>query len=168
MSITPTYSGEVQLAGWRESHTSGATITLWLADPADLDVFRALTARKGNVAGQRFMAVLVEIGDDERPVQPPAAAPAPLESEKPKGGPLSRLAGQWCLDPMFCEWLSIRYIDRYDPSGGSPSTAAAEVIRDVCGISSRALLDHNPKAAALFNTRFRQPFMDYLSHHQPA
>jgi hypothetical protein len=68
-TITPTFSGEMQLAAWSESHTGGCKVTFWLPTPQDLDAFRALTVRKGNHAGHRFMAVLVEVGDDEQPVQ---------------------------------------------------------------------------------------------------
>lgn len=69
--IKTAFQGELMLAGWKESHTSGATVTFWLPDAEDLSVFRGMTARKGNVAGQRFMAVLVEVHDDEAlPTEP--------------------------------------------------------------------------------------------------
>ena len=70
---TPSFTGEVMLAGWSETHAGGAKIVLWLPDADSLTAFRAMTVRKGNTAGQRFMAVLVEIGDDELPVAPPSA-----------------------------------------------------------------------------------------------
>jgi hypothetical protein len=71
--IRPTFSGEFQLAGWSESHNGGCKVTFWLADSSDLDAFRAMTVRKGQQAGHRLAAVLVEIGDDEQPVQPNTA-----------------------------------------------------------------------------------------------
>lgn len=73
-SIKPTFASEVMLAGWKETHTGGAVVSFFLPNPADLDVFRGLTVHKGGkggnagVAGHRFMAVLVEIGDDEKPL----------------------------------------------------------------------------------------------------
>lgn len=63
-----TYQGEVQLAGWSETHTGGCKVTIWLPSAEDLEPFKELTARKGNTAGHRFMAAFVEIGDDEMPV----------------------------------------------------------------------------------------------------
>ena len=66
--IKPTFSGEMQLAGWSQTHTSGNKVTFWLPDDEAMESFKLLTARKGNRAGQRFAAVLVEIGDDELPV----------------------------------------------------------------------------------------------------
>ena len=53
-----------------------------------------MTARKGNTAGQRMMMALVEIGDDEEPVDQ-----APKDEHK--GGALARLAGMWCQDASF-------------------------------------------------------------------
>ncbi|WP_203234331.1 hypothetical protein [Burkholderia mayonis] len=82
--ITPTFHGEMQLAGWSETHTGGCKVTFWLPDPADLEAFRTLTVRKGNVAGHRFMVAMVEIGDDELPVQRPA--PVTQEAGKPGYG----------------------------------------------------------------------------------
>lgn len=79
--IIPTFSGEVMLAGWRENHSNGATITFWLPDSSDLDIFRGLTCRKGNTAGQRFMTVLVLLDDEGNPV-PNALAFAPTEKNK--------------------------------------------------------------------------------------
>lgn len=146
--MTPTFQGEMQLAGWQESHTSGAKLTFWLSDSADLDVFRGMTARKGHRAGQRFAVVLVEIGDDEQPVIPEIApAPAPA-IERPKGGDLARMAGMWCADPEFRDWSRTDSADH-----------AADWIRDVCEVESRAELDNNAHAAQLFHRLVRIPFM---------
>jgi hypothetical protein len=54
-------------------------VTFWLPDPSDLEVFRGMTARKSNIAGQRFMAVLVEVRDDE--TVEPERRPAPPKPE---------------------------------------------------------------------------------------
>lgn len=143
--MTPTFQGEMQLAGWQESHTSGAKLTFWLADSEDLSVFRGMTARKGGRAGQRFAVVLVEIGDDEQPVIPEEVQPA----QKPvKGGDLARMAGMWCADPEFRAW-----------SQTESAEAAANWIRETCGVGSRAELDHNAEAAQAFHRLVRLPFM---------
>ncbi len=66
----PTIHGEAMLMSWSETHSGGAKITLLLADPEDLEPFKAMTIKKGKVAGQRLMYALVEIGHDEKPVDP--------------------------------------------------------------------------------------------------
>lgn len=68
--------------------------------------------------------------------------------EKPKGGELARLAGQLCQNPEFLEY------GNYE----SPEEAAAD-IRFACKIESRAELDHNPQAAAIFHESYRKPFI---------
>lgn len=154
MSITPNFSGELQLAGWSESHTGGCKVSFWLQSSDDLQAFRALTVRKGNTAGQRFMAVLVEVGDDELPVPPPKPEP---QSEKPKGGPLAKLAGMWAADPEFWAWLgTVHTSNHWD------GDTAAAYIRNVCGVESRAELDHDEEAATCFHTHVRGPFSKYL------
>lgn len=149
MSINPTFTGEMQLAGWSETHNGGCKVTFWLPDAAELDAFRALTVRKGNTAGHRFMAALVEVGDDEQPVQP--------EPEAPKGGQLAKLAGMLCDQPDF--WA---FLNRCAANGGqiiSNAEDAANFVREVCAVASRAELDHNEKAAWTFHRAIRLPYV---------
>ena len=158
MSLTPFFSGEIQLAGWSESHNSGSKISFWLPETKDLDPFRTATIRKGNKAGQRFACVLVEIGDDEQLIQP-GAHEADLEQKNtskpdnsaalsvvpPKGGELAKWAGILSNDPVFWEWLETlgyQYV--------TSEALAAQHIREWCDISSRAELDHNPESAKVF------------------
>lgn len=111
----PIFSDEVMLAAWKESHTSGAQITLWLADPAQLDVFRGMTVRKGNTAGQRLMCVLVEIGEDEKPVakrEEPAPAATPAAPERGPGSELGNILHRvgWFANPALWRALHERKI----------------------------------------------------------
>lgn len=149
-AINPNFAGEMQLAGWSESHTGGCKVTFWLQSPDDLQAFRELTVRKGNTAGQRFMAALVEIGDDEQPVSP--------VTEKPKGGALAKLAGMWCSDPDFQNWLWVTA----DYTGTPTSEGCAETIRSWCDVDSRADLDNTPAAAEKFHKFFRGPYQKHL------
>lgn len=154
-AITPTFAGEMQLAGWSESHTGGCKVTFWLQSPDDLAAFRTLTTRKGNTAGHRFMAALVEVGDDEMPVQGGGETPPP--QEKPKGGPLSKLAGMWCNDPEFWAWLET------DPDNACHSAhGAALCLYAICGIESRVELDNDPVAAEKFHSLIRGPYSKYM------
>lgn len=99
------------------------------------------------------------------------------DSELPKGGELSKLAGRWCGSPVFHEWLmqSFPFLwreveenlladlsSKVEP--GKPEIAA-ELIRTHCGVSSRAQLDHDKLAAQQFNAAIRQPFAEHLARH---
>lgn len=154
--MTPTFSGELMLAGWGETHNGGAKLTFWLPDAGDLDVFRGLTVRKGNTAGQRFMAVLVEVDDQEQPKPSAETDAAVMEKAKDavKGGELAKLAGILCSDPEFRMWFADRGWTKCqsDPLGqrvDEESITAA--LRYRCGVTSRAELDHNPDAAQKFH-----------------
>lgn len=68
--------------------------------------------------------------------------------EKPKGGDLARLAGMFCANPRFVEWAQVENGDR-----------AAEYIRAICRIESRAQLDHDNRAANVFHHHIRLPFL---------
>lgn len=158
--MKPAIQCEFQVMNWGESATSGAWVKFWL-NPEDLDAFRAIQCRSGKNAGQRFMGVLVEIGDDEQPEPYQNANPAaqqattvagntdaPAADEKPVGGPLARLAGMLCANPKFREWAGVGDAD-----------TAAEFVRVECGIGSRVELDHNESAAAAFHANIRLPFL---------
>lgn len=140
--MNPTFQGEVQLAGWSETHTGGCKVTFWLPDAGDLDAFRALTVRKGNTAGHRLACVLVEIGDDEQPVEPP---------QEMKGGPLAKLAGMWCNDRYFIEWVKSK-------SDVTPD----QYIKSACLICSKPELDNDSAAAELFHELIRKPYAAWL------
>jgi hypothetical protein len=153
--IQATFQGELQLAGWSETHNGGCKVTFWLPDAAELDAFRALTVRKGNTAGHRFMAALVEIGDDEQPVQ------REPEPEKAKGGPLAVLAGRLCKAPEFHNFVAETYGVCWRI--GHAAEDIAIWMREQCGIASRAELDHNEAAAASFQRVIRGPWIKWLT-----
>jgi len=140
--MTPSFQGEVMLLGWTETHNGGATVKFLLSDPSELEAFKTMTVRKGKVAGQRLACVLVEIGDDEKPV---------VHEQKPKGGELSRLAGIWCKDVRFHDW-----------SNAANEEEARQFMLDTCMVSSRADLDNDDSAAQIFHNLIRIPFAEYL------
>lgn len=155
----PTFQGGVMLAGWSESHNGGAKVAFWLESSEDLEAFRGLTAAKGKTAGQRFAMVLVEIDDDETPVQEKVA------TELPKGGALAKLAGILCADAKFRKWLFATRItcaaDNFPDEAEQDEEGAAELVRSICQVSTRAELDHNPRAAEFFHEIIRKPWLAF-------
>jgi len=147
--MTPTFEGEVQLAGWSESHNGGCKVTFWLSDSDDLEAFRAMTVRKGNTAGQRLACVLIEIGDDEQPVEP--AKP------RDQRGPLCREACDLCAMPAFQEWTDTE----------NEEEAKGEILF-ICGIKSRKELDADPAAAEMFRAEIRAPFLRWQRERKAA
>lgn len=130
---------EVSLADWQDNPNSGAWVKFRLPDETHLEIYRGKNrAGRTQKFGQRYQMILIEINDDETPMQ---TEPAP----EPKPRKLSQIAGALCHDPQFRKWCELEY--------GDPcvdDAAAAQLIREVCGIESRALLDVNEDAARVF------------------
>lgn len=143
------FQGEVMLLQWAESSTRGRTVTLLLSDEGEAHPFRDFTIRQGKRAGQRFMAVLVQIGDDEQPVQHPKT--------------LSQQAFLLCKDPEFYNWASAR---SFDSICDEPS--ARNYICSMLGVDSRSRLDSDPDAADGFRRLILAPFNAHRSAVSPA
>lgn len=91
-----------------------------------------------------------------------AAIPSnPGVLEKPKGGEWAKLAGMWCEDPHFYDW-----INSTTHAGVSwhvhNDMGAAAFVREMCEIDSRALLDHNKQAWIRFDNLIRRPYMQFM------
>lgn len=110
--------------------------------------------------GTRYMAALVEIGDDEQPVETKpltdeqkATAREAIDNMKPKGGRRAREAGIACGDPQFARWLWDR---TYCDGTISCSADAATRLRKHLGVASRADLDHNEPAGQRWDALYAQ------------
>lgn len=129
---------EVSLADWQDNPNSGAWVKFRLPDESHLNVYRGRNrAGRTQKFGQRYHLMLIEIADDETPVQQREQEPAPRK--------LSSIAGAMCENTGFRAWL-----EKEHGEAMPNSESAAEWIRTVCGVSSRAELDTNTHAAALF------------------
>lgn len=150
---TPTFAGEVQLRRWSESNTQGVQVTFALADSSDLEKFRGLD-------GKRFMAVLVQIGDDEQPV---GAVNVPKRdiTREPLGD-LCWRAVQWCKEQEFHWWLASVVLPERAHDLRVDEEDAKGYILEWCGITSRKELDTNPEAARKFNQLIRGPYQKHL------
>lgn len=84
---------------------------------------------------------------------------ARVPSTARKGAALSRAAAMMCNGAKFQRWVVSRI--GAAPDGVSASQHAAQFIRDACGITSRAQLDHNAQAASLFHEAVRKPFVQW-------
>jgi hypothetical protein len=86
--------------------------------------------------------------------------PEPLQqSEKPKGGARSQWVAMRCNEPAFQQWLCRAFpLDWQRLPSETASGVAANVVRKVCGIESRAELDSSPAAARYFDELIRAPY----------
>jgi hypothetical protein len=116
-------SFEVKKDGLQQRQSGDWVLRLTL-QAADMD------QRITNAAmGTRFVCVLVEVNDDETPVDHKA-----MERDKWRDLGPAKQAGIRCKDPVFWAYLSEECVgpDVDDEAG------AADFVREVCGVASRS------------------------------
>lgn len=97
------------------------------------------------------------------PLKPDFAQPKEDRKDELKGGPLSVLAGRWCNDPKFWEWHNALYFSNHEGYERiDDSDMAREFVLEMCEITSRKDLDHNPAAARIFHEEIRLPYSNWL------
>lgn len=84
--------------------------------------------------------------------------------DKPKGGPLAKLAGMWCNEPSFWDFLNRN--TGYFGENVTDSESAAHAVRVMCHVDSRSELDSNNQASELFKNKIRIPYMEWLQGKQ--
>jgi len=157
----PTFAGEVQFAGYSDSSRSGPRVTFRLADRDDLERFIGCE-------GKRYMAVLVEITDEETP----AAEPAP---QRERMGPLCEWAVMRCKEPLFLSWCQEQITAERVPVTHYTrmywtlpvDQRAKHVLCAMCGVESRKDLDKDEAAKALLHERVRKPYAAWLAQQGP-
>jgi hypothetical protein len=142
MSDIAAFKGELMLLGWAESSNRGRTVTFLLDETEDEHPFKHFTIKSGKRSGQRFMAVLVEIGADEHPVS---------QEAKP-----SQVAAIICKDPQFWQWASERSFSKV-----VSEESAKNWIKTELDIMSRSELDTNAGILLRFNANILHPFNEY-------
>jgi hypothetical protein len=81
--------------------------------------------------GQRFACALVEINDDETPVDHKA-----MERDKWRALGAARQAGMRCKDPVFMAYLVEEFGKQIDNEDD-----CAQIVRSMCSVESRSDLD---------------------------
>ena len=91
------------------------------------------------------------------------------QEDKPKGGALSQWVAMRCAEGDFRLWLSETYATEWRDtpthagplSGRWPNSAehAANVVRKLCGVTSRAEIDNDAEARERFERVIRAPWM---------
>ena len=136
------FHGEVMLLQWAESSTRGRTATFLLSDEGEAHPFRDFSIKSGKKAGQRFMAVLVELDDDEQPVE---------QRQR-----YSQLAFLYCRDPIFWQWAS----ERSFATVNSEETAKAWML-ELLQLNSRSEIDQSQTEERKFEMLIKVPFSSY-------
>lgn len=147
--------GEMQLADFGESAAGGPFLKMRLPDPMDLDVFRGRERATKNKQGTRYMVFMIELQDDEIPINQTKQERLENAAGEIKGGPISRDAGMLCNNKTFSMFLAEKWAI---PMDAVNSEIAREHILNTCHIRSRKELDHNKDAANRYRSFIKAPF----------
>lgn len=127
MTVPTAYKDEFLLLRWSDNSRDGMTVTFQI--PGEYAEHPFKSSPTGKKTGKRYAAVLVEIGDDEKPVV-----------QKGKPGPNCLKAIGLCRNESFQRWIGCGYEDD-----------ATDVMKNYLGVASRRELDTNVVAAAKFD-----------------
>ena len=145
MTDLPTIQLEAKKDGLQQLQNGSAKLTLTVNAE---DMNAAIGALWAAPMGTRYQVVMVEIGDDEEPVDRSEPKPGdPVKSVKGYAKPPmteAQRCGVLCTDPAFQVWLEQTYPSywRYVADGARDATdTAAATVRQVLCLTSRKELD---------------------------
>lgn len=156
---------EAKLHGFRR--TQDGVVISYVVNPHDVSAEMATA-----VLGTRYMIAFSEIGDNGKPVAGSSngrtsdfdsdnagSTPAPASKERKPFDtlPLPQQAGIRCGDAQYAMFL----MDTY-PSTAAKYNEAADVIRDLCGVPSRAELASDKEAVSKWNS-IEANYQDWLT-----
>lgn len=126
---------EAQLKDFGESANAGCWVSFRVPATEDLEPFRGQDRSGRNARrGKRYTLMLIALDDQDQPEQ---------TQDRPRK--LSQIAGAVGESDEFRTWVREVHGNQCD----TPAQAA-DFIRALCGIDSRAELDTNPAAASVF------------------
>lgn len=131
------------------TYVDGSLVIQVEVEPRHAQTAFALFGAPGTSVAVAKLDPAAAVAADQKPVEP--------VKEQPKGGALAKLAGQWCNDPIFWEWLE-------ETVGEKVASAddAAILVRHITDVASRAELDSNTAAADRFHRLIRRPYAEWL------
>lgn len=142
------WSGEVMFLGWSASHTGGVKLRFALNEDSDLKFLMDVPRGTKASMGMREMDGDGQMVDESRKEK--------VETER--GGPLSKRAAQLGRDAEYQKFL--QHLLRHQVT--LTESECADYIRAACGVSSRAMLDHDARAAREFQETVLKPYVQYL------
>lgn len=155
-NFTPTFKGELQFRRYSDTSTQGQQVVFAVADREALECFIGKE-------GKRFAAMLVELGDDEQPVDTRNSGDVQkVEKSHLNREPLGDLCWRtvnWCKEPEFQEWVASRLQCHPEAVG---EEQAKQYILMKCGVTSRKHLDEVPWAGRKCREFIVGPYQKHL------
>jgi len=160
---TTVYDDELMLKGWNDG-TSGWKVTFWMQGTDGLVTAHPFMEYE---KGDEFSLAIVELGDDEAPVDQVKRDRVETAVKHRKQG-LSEFAALLCRTSEFWGWLAAAHDVDFSVDGDAtypPPDASIRAREWLCkelNIESRAELDSNTVVAGQFHATIRRPYADWV------
>lgn len=84
-------------------------------------------------------------------------------AQDPKGGAKSQWLGARCREPLFQQFiLECGLIGHIDSNKQLAETNVVKAVHAVCGVKSRAEIDHNEIAGQAFTKKIMHPYAEFI------
>lgn len=156
-----TYSGDVMLAGWGDSHDKGQWVRFWLDPEASLHPFAGFTRRSTSSVGQLFAAAIVITIEPGGGLQVSEDAAAGDDHGGNRVRRLSSDAHLMVTGNFFRQWLEEKsdFTEALHRKGRTwDAVTSKKYVKWVLGIESLSDLDRMSDKADRFHKEFRIPF----------
>lgn len=149
-------NGEVMFAGWSDTSSKGQIVKFWLDDEASTHPFAGFRPRGRDGIGTIFGVALVEMTDDDKPVDQVAEKSLAEAHGKPRKRGLSQDAHFMIINEKFIQY--VRETVNLKPGTEVNAELARRWVKHRLQIESLGDLDHNPEKAKLFHQVIRRPY----------
>ena len=155
------YNGEFMLKGWADN-SAGWSVQFMVDLEKDLHPFMGFRRPDKEAQGSRFMMALVELDDDDTPIdQEKRERLARAHRRGKKAQTLSNVCAMMIKHPRFGDWL---YETVDDHREWTEAERNAWVKQELIILSKRELdVDKNKDVITRFHNKIRIPFSDWLS-----
>lgn len=157
-ALSRKYTMDLWFAGANWAHQDGASVKFSILSD-DLETFQQdwkLPLANNDGHPIFYWLTLVQIDDDEKPIDQKKAELMDATEPKPKGGPKSKRVAILTQQPDFQQYV---YFRKREPAGPDPMGDADRWVKETCNVTSKVEFDHNEAAWDLFQTRVMSPFV---------
>lgn len=154
---------ECFLAGAQWAHGSGASITLAFES---IEYWRQYsTGDHAEGEGAKFLVTMVELDDDEQPIDQVSREAVETAVAKKKGGPKSKFVAQRNQSREFLDFVAYRLEMPPDKWQLCSEGTADKWVKKMTNVQSKIEFDHDPGAWDRYERLVSRPFMSWARAH---
>lgn len=160
------FDDELMLAGWGDTD-KGKTVRFWIDEESSLHPFAGYNKRHGKNPGQRFMAAMSLIEEDES-VGQPDPEDVPQTERKHRNWTRSQEVHLIVTGRAFQIWMDQQLGIARLVEKGEPPISARDYVKSALQLSSLSELDIGEDAYNRWRERFWKPFSHWAEEREQA